>query len=435
MNFDLNIKNYKLSELEEIFNLPKGYNENMFELNEKRLRQNIQSNTTIHVTLKPKILNFLTDAKTYIMENSKNKNTNTNAYANANANATSETIKKTYENIYNLDSSLQPSELISDGGTYIIKKPKTPYGQSKPSEFYEGIINPLDNRILRKNLNIDTRFRENYYTTQASNFHFDLPIRFNQVVSMQLSAIEFPTTFYPISKIFSNNFFSITIGDVRQIITIPDGNYTNDGLQLYLNNRMQLYASETDPNLTIFQFIYFTIDSTLGNGSGKMIISVNTSNTNPFTFSLEFNRNIIGEEDKYTPLPLKLGWLFGFREGVYINNSTYVSEGVVDLRGLRYLYLVVDDFNNNVNNGFYGAFNASLLNKNILARISLSGNLLGNLINSQNNLSLITAARQYFGPVVIQKMQIQLLDEYGRIIDLNNMDYSFCLTLQTIYDL
>jgi hypothetical protein len=37
--------------------------------------------------------------------------------------------------------------------------------------------------------------------------------------------------------------------------------------------------------------------------------------------------------------------------------------------------------------------------------------------------------------VDIQKLNIQLLDEYGRIIDLNNMDYSFCLSLQSIYDL
>ena len=54
---------------------------------------------------------------------------------------------------------------------------------------------------------------------------------------------------------------------------------------------------------------------------------------------------------------------------------------------------------------------------------------------SQNNLILITTPRQYFGPVDIQNIQIQLLDEYGRILNLNNMDYSFCLTFQTIYDL
>ena len=52
-----------------------------------------------------------------------------------------------------------------------------------------------------------------------------------------------------------------------------------------------------------------------------------------------------------------------------------------------------------------------------------------------DSFNLMTGSRQYFGPVDIQKLQIQLLDEYGRILDLNNMDYSFCLTFQTIYNL
>jgi hypothetical protein len=95
--------------------------------------------------------------------------------------------------------------------------------------------------------------------------------------------------------------------------------------------------------------------------------------------------------------------------------------------------LVVDDYNNNVNDGFYAAFTSSILNKNILARISLQGSVFN--ILSQNNLNLITTPRQYFGPVDIQKLNIQLLDEYGRVLDLNNMDYSFCLTFQTVYDL
>jgi hypothetical protein len=134
-----------------------------------------------------------------------------------------------------------------------------------------------------------------------------------------------------------------------------------------------------------------------------------------------------------TPLPLKFGWILGFRNGIYVNNLVYVSEGVMDVLGFRYLYLVVDDYNNNVNNNFYSAFNSSLLNKNILARISLQGKQFD--IMSQNALSLITPTREYFGPVNIQNLTIQLLDEYGRIVDLNNMDYSFCLSLKTAYDI
>jgi hypothetical protein len=122
-----------------------------------------------------------------------------------------------------------------------------------------------------------------------------------------------------------------------------------------------------------------------------------------------------------------------YREGYYKNAYTYVSEGIINVSGPRYIYLVIDDFNNNVLDGFYGAFNSSVLNKNILARISLQGSVFDYL--SKDNFNLITTPRQYFGPVDIQKLQVQLLDEYGRILDLNNMDYSFCLTFQTIYDL
>ena len=43
-----------------------------------------------------------------------------------------------------------------------------------------------------------------------------------------------------------------------------------------------------------------------------------------------------------------------------INNYTYVSEGIIDLYGPKYAYLIVDDYNNNVNNSFYSAFNSSL---------------------------------------------------------------------------
>ena len=146
-------------------------------------------------------------------------------------------LAKTYQNVYNLDKSLHKSDTINSGSTNIIKQPPTPYGQSMPSEFYQGTINPLSKRILRKNINIDTRFRENYYTSNASNFHVDLPIRLTQVVSLQLSAMELPTTFYTISKVFGNHFFVLeSSGHDSLIVTIPDGNYDYLGLQDYINN-------------------------------------------------------------------------------------------------------------------------------------------------------------------------------------------------------
>jgi len=151
-------------------------------------------------------------------------------------------------------------------------------------------------------------------------------------------------------------------------------------------------------------------------------------------FALNFQANIDGNDDRNTPLPMKFGWLLGFRNGIYENNQNYVAEGVVDLNGPRYLYLVLDDYNNSVSNNFYSAFNSSILNKNILARISVLPTTPFSIL-AQNNLNVVSISREYFGPIDLQHMNVQLLDEYGRILDLNNMDYSFCLTLTTVYDI
>ena len=42
--------------------------------------------------------------------------------------------------------------------------------------------------------------------------------------------------------------------------------------------------------------------------------------------------------------------------------------------------------------------------------------------------------RNYFGPVDIQKLHIQVLDSFGRIINLNNMDMAIGINLTCLYD-
>ena len=408
-NFDLNLNNYTIIELEELFELPPNYDETIIEIKETKLRQHIISDKNVISSTKTNTLDFINKVKKKLCENL-NKNINN------------------FKNIYNLDKTLDKSNTIDAGSTYIIEKPITPYTQSSPSEFYQGTINPLNKRILKKNINIDTRFRENYYTTLASNFHVNLPLKLSKVVSLQLSALELPNTFYVISQLYGNNFFVLKIANEEQlIVTIPDGNYDYIGIQNYINNFLSTQSGNY-PN------IQFLIDINTPNGTGspsgseKMIVG---SKSGTINFSINFVTDRYGNDDKQTPLPLKFGWLIGFRDGYYENNTTYVSEGLINLLGPRYIYLAIDDFNNSVLDGFYGAFNSSIINKNILARISLQGT---NIL-SKDNFSLITTPRQYFGPVDIQKLQIQLLDEYGRILNLNNMDYSFCLTFQTIYEL
>jgi hypothetical protein len=94
--------------------------------------------------------------------------------------------------------------------------------------------------------------------------------------------------------------------------------------------------------------------------------------------------------------------------------------------------LAVDDFNNSANNTFITAFNRSILNPNILARISVKGRYFNML--TEDNLSIVSEPRKYFGPVDIQRLRIRLYDDFGRILDMNNANFSFCLVFTMMYD-
>lgn len=430
-NFDLNINNYTIKELESIFELPNNYNVSTIQLQENKLKQNIEKDNNIPFSVKSNTTTFISLVKNTLINN---LNTNNNNNNNSSSTILSD-ISNNLRKIQHLDLTLNSSQTVEAGNTSIIQKPPTPYVNGYGMEFFPGNINPLDKRILKKIVNIDTRFRENYYTTTSTNFQIDLPGTINQVVFLELAAIEFPASFYTISKVFGNNFFTLEIkGTDPLVVTIPDGNYDYLSLQTYVNT----YLTNSVSPYSIIQIqadIELTSSSLeLVGGSQRMIFGSTDGST---SFSINFLTDKYGVEDRATPLPLKLGWLLGFREGYYENAFTYVSEGLVNLLGPRYFYLVVDDYNNNVSDGFYSAFNSSILNKNILARISVSGaSLYSTNINiSQFTGNLVVAPRHYFGPVNVSKLKIQMLDEYGRILDLNNMDYSIVLSYLVIYDL
>jgi hypothetical protein len=414
MNFDLNIENYKRDELIEMFELPLNFDRNILEIKEAKLKDSIINNREINKETQVKTLNFLVKAKNIILNDSQpQKNT---------------PLQQKIEDFYNSSYELKSSKLDDKEEHMIQNRPDKPYLSSYPSEFFPGVINPIKKRTIKKNLNIDTRFRDNYYTSSASNFNFILPTNFNDVLQMQLASIELPTTYYVVSKQYGNNFFTITVdASAAIVINIPDGNYDETTITTIINNQLtRAGAPYSDVN--------FVINLTNGTtGSAQTLVGFSTSTTPHTKLELNFQADRYGIYDSNTPLPLKFGWMLGFRNGIYTNSKNYVSEGVLDVKGPRYFFLVVDDYNTSVNNNFYSAFNSSILNKNILARISLQGNTFS--ILEQNNLSLVTTPREYFGPVNINAMNIQLLDEYGRIVDLNNMDFSFCVTLTTVYDI
>ena len=115
--------------------------------------------------------------------------------------------------------------------------------------------------------------------------------------------------------------------------------------------------------------------------------------------------------------------------GTTSDHISAVSEGVPFLSGTRYAFLSINDYQNNARPSFLVAYGDSTKTDNIMARINLAyGQNLHQRDSGFTHNSNRT--REYFGPVDIQRLTIQLKDEFGRIIDLNNMDWSFTLAFE-----
>ena len=419
MSFNLDILTYNIRELEDLFSLSPSYTTSDVLKQSDLLKENIMKDNTINAELKQNTIEFIIQGTDVLCKKS---------LSNDPIPITNIIPQTPYAPVPVMGNS---HELQQRPATLI------PYTMSYPQEFFTGTLNPLQKRVIRRNLNIDTRFRDNYSNSIATNCYVNLSIPFISVLSMQLSSIEIPNSFYVISKQYGNNFFSISAGNEKIVYIIPDGNYTNNDLIDFLNN-YAVNNGYTPTSNPLLYYMSFVVNISGESGSGQVVIGVNSSypNTEPFLFTVNFGIDINGNIDKGTPLQMKFGWLLGYRNAIYENGYAYVSEGMIDLYGPRYLYLAIDDYNNNVNNGFYGAYASSVLNKNILARMTLPNSTKTSFnIYNWNITNLVSYPRQYFGPVNTNKFGIQLLDEYGRTVYLNNMDFSFCLTFEMVYDL
>jgi len=338
-----------------------------------------------------------------------------------------------------------------------------------------GTLNPIQYTTIKRAVNIDSRFRPDYYKTSSSDQRLSLPYKFENVINMRLASIELPLTYYTISESYGNNTFVVdwapdTSGIYQNSvqIKIPDGNYSTvytDRLDMssieaiinaQLQNPNQKILKGTEPIVLDASFnLRYTVDS----NSGRSIFAVDISGVTDLSnvvisgynsFRIIMGVGTDGSTDVTEPLPFFLGWNLGYRLNVYesgpgkvispgniILPPAIVSEGICYIKGPQYMFVAVDDYNNNVNNYFVSAYADSINSKNILARLNLSSVLQSNGIYQTGEddgfSTQVNRSRNYFGPVNIERLRITLYDEYGRIINLNNMDWSCALMFECMY--
>ena len=620
-NFNLQVKDYNINELKDLLNLIDPYTLEDIVNNENILREKLLMDPNVSNEKKKGISTFLQASKAILIKIKKEEFVNT-----------------------------PTDELVGNYNHPVPKRIHDVVEKINAVPRDETTDDKVDKNTLHKLLCIDSRFRDNYYTTLSTNYKTTLPTVVKNVVSMELSALEFPTTYFQISKSLGNNFFWIKWSDpVRTLLTsvltntqqtpdctpmasseillydntgtcltgtslldgetvvftypddpclkkcpdgtpatgvpishvpttdvqsssiienftpiqlwyyisIPDGNYQraqmmreiNEQFAISLQSKMSIvylfeqlgayydlpqsspppfdfcdgstgttkawipqghlmkfiFGSTALPQASIDDVSLRTVISYVkGNAKWNPVCGKDVdgtliyfpNNTDPafsnyikFAYapeltadilfeainnpdcdswlSLFFNRSsggrgstsFIGEPEtslssRYSggidiepPLDLRnnggivsnYGWVLGYRLGFYKGSTAYVSEGCYDGWGVKYIYLIVNDYNKNVNNFCIPAYNESLGRTNILARVSTnavanadfgSGISLTNNVNNDNSIR----KRIYFGPVDISRLELQITDEMGRILDLNNMDWSAAINLICLYD-
>lgn len=434
-DFDLDIQNYSIKDLEKFFKLKKNYTEADVEYKEYEIREQLISSGHVSKNLQKDLIDFLHKAKEMLVssctilaptEIPKNWKVDNNIPINARSTTTDFELSRN-----------QP----------IIEHPDRPILYTNNSDVFQGTMNPLNVRFISQYVTIDTRMREDH-KTNTSDFTIHLPTRLKKVVSMQLSAIEIPTTYFNISKHMGNNFLFIRVNqqmdligpstNYETVVIIPDGFYTESLLISTINTL--LCPRDECGNIinvdTVFSYVFFMLDS--GHGTSEtnrvtvMLDCKYDMATTIKNIELDFKRGMVGCDDDLK-LNTKLGWVLGFTKPVYTDNVCFTGELPMNIHTIKYIYLSVNDYQQNVNKLFMSGYRTTNFEDNVLARVSIKPPFFRSVI--EDHFNLITEPRKYFGPVDIQKLHIQLFDDYGQRLNTNDMDFSFVLLFKMVYDL
>ena len=473
-NFDLNINNYSVSELEELLTLGKQYNPQDIRYKKDNICIKIVNDETISFDMKSKLENFFEKAS-LVLRTIKNKNDNSNSENNVDSRSSND-FDKSYDNF--TDMKVQ---MMKGANNLIIQDPTSAHNinvdhkmsvEGKNVDSYgtsRGVINPLLTNTILKAVNIDTRFRDNYYSTKSTNITVTLPFRLEKVISYRIAGITLPLTYYNIAQSYGNNIMQIniisnvsgTVG-VSYNLILPDGCYnTASNITIFSSSLEQVVNNilTNDPNspnnnpLCVGLNLKYVIDRT----SGRSIFAQDATIVSTIAYNFEIIMNVgyniqtaTVEDDYSRVLMLKMGWIFGFRLAEYTSSNSspptsntnfgsIVSEGICFTKNPLYGFLAIDDFNKNSNDYFMSVFSNSISLPNIIAKVNFTQftELAGEFQAAQgeSTSNAINREKRFFGPVNIQKLKITLYDDLGRILDLNNMDWSLELAFECVYNM
>jgi hypothetical protein len=260
-----------------------------------------------------------------------------------------------------------------------------------------------------------------------------LPNRVNNVSAIRALSAEIPMTM---------KNFSAAIGNTTLIMKSIK-RHNHDVNDVYLNSTTDI----PDKIVTIADGQYSTvaelaaaIELAFDTVFGANIINVSVVNGRIsiyLTKYLEASFFFVSDTAPTYLVNRQFGWFAGFRnlsKYAIDRNTSFTAEKEPDLNGIRYAYLVVDEFSKSAAQS--SAVVPSRIQRNILAKITFDrtkypyGSILP--ANLANGL-LCCNQRNYNGTTDIQRLRILLMDEFGTVLEFNEIDY-FSVALEVDYE-
>jgi hypothetical protein len=445
--FDFNVHNYSNDELEDLLGLQKNYTVNDIMSNKQKMCIQLASASS-SIQLQSQMSEFL-DAASKCLISAVAKETTKKEKGH----------DKYFDSIHNFPTNTVIPGSAADGHFVIADAYRMTqledYSNISGLKIGEygappGKINPVKYSTIVSSINIDSRFRPNYFNSRSTDLHITLPERINNIVSYRVGSIEIPFyAIYSVSELSGNNAIQIVWGTTATAYTdtftivIPDGNYfttadstnviASASIEKTINTILESNTVSSGGGGGLSGKLNFHIDQI----SGKSVFSQPAGATSSIYFKIITNVRSNGTLNYDAPLLSFLGWSLGFRNAEYISNNNgtgnlgaVVSEALAAFKAASYIFIAIDDYNNSVNDYYSAVFSDSFALKNVITRVNVG--LLREI--SEASSTQLNRQRNFFGPVNIQKLHITLHDNFGRIIDLNNMDWNMELIFECVYN-
>ncbi|OUV83346.1 MAG: hypothetical protein CBC91_00645 [Rickettsiales bacterium TMED131] len=395
-----------------------------------------------------------------------------------------------YFNIANNEDDSTMGELDQMGENYnynIISKPGPDYTSTPTDSRYElsyiqGDKNPVYKNTYNTLVNIDSSFRD-ITSESTSNFLSTLTYTLPNVIEYSVYTVEIPYSWF----FFSNSYGNTVILVDDTTITLPDGNYTITQLLSALNDLLSINSfslvlslntvnnyitiqntGSVDYTITFYDlsnpvFLNSLSNVNLGWNLGFrtirkksiIVVSANSDTIADSTYYIygpkylllrvnEFalNRspsNLIGtmHKDKKCDYPSYLSRdLKRVQAGDNATSFQIIDPGLPKRLTKAKLYTINSILENRKTNS--NPLKSSIDNSSdILIKIPIPNQ--EDIINSPNKVYSETSGflsnfkRDFFGKINILKIKTQLLDDNGRVLNINNQDWSYTLLVKHIY--